>query len=201
MNEVEIPSRVQEYFDLLRPDSQYLLTFSPFFINHLSVHLMSHLVVDKKKTILYMCVGRPHMFVQKILQTKNITTKDVYFMDMVLYVCRKTETSNRTKLYLRDNGEPLDLPTVYKMYRVDQEPEDLFLDDIDVIILDNISELRTYNNDEQIKEFISILFDVSNKTNTGLLIFRLDSRPSDGLETICENIGIETLEIPNESFK
>ncbi|MEA3558079.1 MAG: hypothetical protein U9R75_02395 [Candidatus Thermoplasmatota archaeon] len=201
MEQAEIPSKLQEYFDLLRVDSQYLLTFSPFFINHLSVHLMSDLVVNRKKAILYICVGRPHMFVQKILHNRGVTTKDLHFMDMVLYVCRKTEAPNKTKISFSEKGDILDLPTIYKIYRIDQEVENLTLEKIDLIVLDNISELRTYNNDEQIRSFLSILKEVSERTKSGLLIFRFNNKQNDGLEKICEGLGVESLEIPNGSFK
>lgn len=201
MDEVEIPSKLQEYFDLLRHDSQYMLTFSPFFINHFAVNLISDFVVNRKKALLYMCVGRPHMFVQKILQNRGVTTRNLHFMDMVLYVCRQSDKPNKTKIYFNEEGEVLDLPTVYKVFKVDQEVEDLKMDDIDIIILDNISELRTYNNDDQIESFLSILKSVSDKTKNGLLLLRFNNKPNDGLEQMGENLGIESLEIPNDSFR
>ncbi len=194
-------TKIMEYIDLLNTSSEYLLTFSPFFINHVSVNLMTDVLINRKKSVLYICVGRPHIFVQKILMNRGVSTRSIHFMDMVLYVCRELNKSNPSKIMLDDDGQPIEMPTIYKLFKVDQEVEQLSLDEVDLMILDNLSELRTYNNDDQIKKFLELLDDISKKKGKGLILFHLNNRPGDGIPELVKSMGIEVLDIPNEAFR
>jgi len=194
-------SRIEEYLELLNPSSEYLLSFSPFFINHVSVELMTDMLVNRKKAVLYICVGRPHIFVQKILMNRGVSTRSIHFMDMVLYVCRDSSKPSSSKIILDENGSPLEIPTIFKLFKVDQEIDRLSLDDVDLLVLDNLSELRTYNNDDQIRRFMELLLRISREKGKGLVIFHLNNRPDNGLRNLIESMNIEVLEIPNEVFQ
>jgi hypothetical protein len=194
-------TKIMEYIDLLNSSSEYLLTFSPFFINHVSVNLMTDVLLNRKKSVLYICVGRPHIFVQKILMNRGVSTRSIHFMDMVLYVCRELNKPNPSKIMLDEDGQPIEMPTIYKLFKVDQEVERLSIDEVDLMILDNLSELRTYNNDDQIKRFLELLDDISKKKGKGLILFHLNNRPGDGIPELVKSMGIEILDIPNEAFR
>jgi hypothetical protein len=194
-------SRIMEYIDLLNPSSRYLLTFSPFFINHVSVEIMTDMLINRKKSVLYICVGRPHIFVQKILMNRGVSTRSIHFMDMVLYVCRELDRPNPSKIFLDEEGEPVEMPTIYKLFKVDQEVERLSIDDVDLMILDNLSELRTYNNDDQIRKFLELLNSISTNKGKGLLLFHLNNRPGDGIPDLVKSMNIEMLDIPNDAFR
>ena len=195
-----LSSRVPEYLDLLNTTSEHLVTFSPFFINQMSVELITSMVVLRKLRILYICVGRPHIFVQKILSNRGINIRDIHFMDMVLYVCRQGSKGKLPQLTVPYSADPLELPTVFKLYRVDQELDQLSLGDIDLIVLDNISELRTYNSDQQIRTFLGLLHEMSRRLNKGLILLHLDNRPNDGMKELAEELGMGTLTIPPQAF-
>ncbi len=194
-------SRIMEYIDLLNMSSEYLLSFSPFFINHVSVDLMTEVLLNRKRSVLYICVGRPHLFVQKILMNRGVSTRSIHFMDMVLYVCREMNRQNPSKIFLDGEGQPLEIPTIFKLFRVDQEVEQLSIDDVDLLILDNLSELRTYNNDEQIKTFLKLLHNISSSKGKGLILLHLNNRPGDGIPELVRSMGIEVLDIPNDAFR
>lgn len=194
-------SRIMEYIDLLNMSSEYLLSFSPFFINHVSVDLMTEVLLNRKRSVLYICVGRPHIFVQKILMNRGVSTRSIHFMDMVLYVCREMNRQNPSKIFLDGEGQPLEMPTIFKLFRVDQEVEQLSIDDVDLLILDNLSELRTYNNDEQIKTFLKLLHNISSSKGKGLILLHLNNRPGDGIPELVRSMGIEVLDIPNDAFR
>jgi len=194
-------TKVSEYLDLLNPSSEHMVTFSPFFTNQMSVELIRSMTVIRRARVLYICIGRPHIFVQKMLMNRGINIKDIYFMDMVLHVCREGGRSKAPVIHVPDSKEPLELPTVFKLYRVDQELSSLSLDDIELMVLDNVSELRTYNSDQQIRTFLGLLHGLSQKTGKGLILLHLDNRPNDGMRELAEGMSIHTLAIPAKAFQ
>ncbi len=194
-------TKVSEYLDLINPSLEHMVTFSPFFTNQLSVELISSMTVQRKLRTLYICIGRPHIFVQKMLMTRGINIKDIYFMDMVLHVCRDGSMAKAPVISIPGSDGPLELPTVFKLYRVDQEVGSLSIGDIDLMVLDNVSELRTYNSDQQIRTFLGLLHDLSRKTGKGLILLHLDNRPNDGMRVLAEGMSINTLTIPAKAFQ
>jgi len=190
-----------EYFEMLNPTSRYFLSFSPFFINRVSIELMSCLINERNKLALYICIGRPHIFVQKILISRGIPSRNIYFMDMVPYISSDYFKPNSSKLYLADGGEPLKLPPIFKLYRIDQEVASLALSNIDIVIVDNISELSTFNTQNQISSFLETLYNACRSLKKGLLLFHLDDKPNDGLVKMASSLGLETLALPNDAFR
>jgi hypothetical protein len=200
MNEEDIPFKLREYLDLLSTSSRYLLSFSPFFVNHLSAYLMSYLIHTKNQRVLYICVGRPHIFVQKLLKNRGIPIRNIIFMDAVLGISGRSSIQSRQSITYEDDREKLDIPIIYKLFKVDQEIDHMSLSNIDMVILDNISELRTYSNDDRVRSLLNILTDVGDRTGKGLMIYHINNRPDDGVEEIASEMGLELLRIPNEVF-
>lgn len=200
MNGNDIPQKLMEYLDLLSTNSRYLLSFSPFFVNHLSAHLMSYLVSIKKKRILYICVGRPHIFVQKLLQNRDVPIRNIHFMDIVLGVSGRGTGQNGPFIVITEDGDPIDIPMVYKLYKVDQEVDILNLEDVDIVAMDNISELRTYSNDDRVMSIIEVLNGIWKKAGKGLMVFHINNRPDDGVKELAVETGLEVVEIPNDVF-
>ncbi len=132
---------------------------------------------------------------------RGVSTRSIHFMDMVLYVCREMNRQNPSKIFLDGEGQPMEMPTIFKLFRVDQEVEKLSIDDVDLLILDNLSELRTYNNDEQIKTFLKLLHNISSSKGKGLILLHLNNRPGDGIPELVRSMGIEVLDIPNDAFR
>lgn len=200
MNNDEIPLKLVEYLDLLSTNSRYLLSFSPFFVNHFSSYLMSYLINNRKQKILYICVGRPHIFVQKLLKNRGVPIRDIHFMDMVLGISGRSMGQPQQTLTIGESGEQLEIPMIYKLFRVDQEIDHLSLDNVNMVILDNISELRTYSNDDRVRSLLDMLNNIWEKGGKGLMIYHINNRPNDGVGEIASEIGLEILEIPNEVF-
>ena len=196
-----IPPKLLQYLDLLSPGSRYVLSFSPFFVNHFSVTLVSHLVSSLRKRVLYVCVGRPHIFVQKMLQNRSVPIRNIYFMDMVLGVARRPRPEKDEGLFFADDGSSVDIPSIYKLFKVDQEVDVLTLDEVDVVILDNVSELRTYNNDDRVRSMLELLNEIWKRDARGIFLMHLNNRPNDGVKKISGELGFETLEIPNDVFQ
>ncbi|MGA1872827.1 MAG: hypothetical protein ACMUHY_04085 [Thermoplasmatota archaeon] len=196
-----IPPKLLQYLDLLSPGSRYVLSFSPFFVNHFSVTLVSHLVSTLRKRVLYVCVGRPHIFVQKMLQNRSVPIRNIYFMDMVLGVARRPRPEKDEGLFFADDGSSVDIPSIYKLFKVDQEVDVLTLDEVDVVILDNVSELRTYNNDDRVRSMLELLNEIWKRDARGIFLMHLNNRPNDGVKKISGELGFETLEIPNDVFQ
>ena len=200
MSENDIPLKLVEYMDLLSVNSRYLLSFSPFFVNHFSSYLMSYLINSRNQRVLYICVGRPHIFVQKLLKNRGIPIRNIQFMDMVLGISGRSSGQSQQSITLGDTGEKLDIPMIYKLFKVDQEINHLSLNDIDLVILDNISELRTYSNDDRVRVLLELLNRIWEKDGKGLMIFHINNRPNDGVEEIASEMGLEIIEIPNDVF-
>ncbi len=200
MNGNEIPQKLLEYLDLLSTNSRYLLSFSPFFVNHFSAHLMSYLVNVKKIRILYICVGRPHIFIQKLLQNREVPIRSIHFMDIVLGVSGRSSGKNVPEVILTNDGETLDIPMVYKLYKVDQEVDSLSLEDVDLVVLDNISELRTYSNDERVRSLLEMLNSIWENAGKGLMVLHINNRPGDGVDELSSEMGLDIVNIPNDVF-
>jgi hypothetical protein len=200
MNEYGIPNKLMEYLDLLSTNSRYVLSFSPFFINHFSAHLMSYLINIKKKSVLYICVGRPHIFIQKLLQNREVPIRSIHFMDLVLGSTIQSMNRRRPQLYLNEGGQELNIPHVFKLYKIDQEIVSLSLDEVDLVVLDNISELRTYSNDERVTHVISLLNHIYENSSKGLVVLHINNRPDDGMEELSRENDLEMVNIPNDVF-
>jgi hypothetical protein len=200
MNDDHIPFKLVEYLDLLSTNSRYLLSFSPFFVNHFSSYLMSYLIKQRKHRVLYICVGRPHIFVQKLLKNRGIPIRDVHFMDMVLGISGRPMGATAQRLTYGESNEELKIPMIYKLFKVDQEIDELTLDNIDLVILDNVTELRTYSNDDRVRSLLGILNDIWKKAGKGLMVYHINNRPQDGVTDIAAEMGLEILQIPNEAF-
>jgi hypothetical protein len=200
MNDDHIPLKLVEYLDLLSTNSRYLLSFSPFFVNHFSSYLMSYLINNRHQRVLYICVGRPHIFVQKLLKNRGIPIRNIHFMDMVLGISGRPMGQTKQTITYGGSDEQLAMPIIYKLFKVDQEIDHLTLDDIDMVILDNISELRTYSNDERVKSLLDLLNEIWEKSGKGLMIYHINNRPNDGVGEIASEMGLEILEIPNDVF-
>ena len=201
MDENTIPPKLAEYMELLSPNSRYVLSFSPFFVNHLSVSLVSHLVTNTKKRILYICIGRPHIFVQKMLQNRAVPIRSIYFMDMVLGVARRPRSPDEGGLFFPDDGSSVEFQSLYKIFKVDQEVDRLSLDEIDLVVFDNISELRTYNNDDRVRSIVELLTGIWERAGKGLFILHINNRPNDGISELSSEIGLEMVNVPNDVFK
>lgn len=201
MDDNAIPPKLMEYMELLSPNSRYVLSFSPFFVNHFSVSLVSHLVTNLKKRVLYICIGRPHIFIQKMLQNRGIPIRSIYFMDMVLGIARKSRLPGEGGLIFPDDGSSVDLPSLYKIFKVDQEVGSLSLDEIDLIVLDNVSELRTYNNDDRVRSMIELFTGIRERTGKGIFILHINNRPNDGISELSSELGLEMVNVPNDVFK
>jgi hypothetical protein len=87
------------------------------------------------------------------------------------------------------------------LFKVDQEIDNLSLENIDIIILDNITELRTYTNDERVRSILQILNRIWERSKKGLMVFHVQNQPNDGVGEIASDLGLETIQIPNEVFK
>ena len=191
----DIPLKLSEYLDLLSMESRYLLSFSPFFVNHFSAHLMSYLVNKRNQKVLYICIGRPHIFVQKLLKNRGVPIRGIHFMDMVLGISGRATGQGKQMILYGESGEEVEIPMIYKLFKVDQEIDHLSLTDVDLVILDNISELRTYSNDDRVRSLLEMLNDIWEKTGKGLMIYHINNRPNDGVGEIASEMG---LEIKNE---
>ncbi|MGA1820181.1 MAG: hypothetical protein ACMUHU_04140 [Thermoplasmatota archaeon] len=201
MDENTTPAKLSKYLELLSPGSRYVLSFSPFFVNHLSVSLVSHLVVNTRKRILYVCIGRPHIFIQKMLQNRSVPIRNIHFMDMVLGVARRPRSPEEGGLFFPDDGSNVEFQGLYKIFKVDQEVDRLSLDEIDLIVFDNISELRTYNNDDRVRSMVELLARISDRAGKGIFILHINNRPNDGISELTSEIGFETVNVPNDVFK
>ena len=89
---------------------------------------------------------------------------------------------------------------IYKLFKVDQEIDHLSMDDIDLVILDNISELRTYSNDDRVRSLLDTMNRIWESCGKGLLVYHINNRPNDGVGELVTEMGFEILEIPNDVF-
>jgi hypothetical protein len=200
MGENKIPKKLVEYLELLSSNSKYLLSFSPFFVNHFSAHLMSYMINEKKDRILYICIGRPHIFIQKLLQNRGVPIRTIHFMDMVLGISSRGSGNEAPEITSPNDDGFLEMPMHYKLFKVDQEERSLSLDDVDLVILDNITELRTYNNDDGVRSLLELLNSIWDKAGKGLMVLHINNRPDDGIDRLSKEIGLELVKIPNDVF-
>jgi len=201
MDEMDIMKRLTEYFELLNPSSSYLISFSPFFVNQASSSLMKYMVNERGKSGLYVCIGRPHIFIEKIFSSRNVDSRSITFMDMALHIGgKKDRFGNNSRIDLPEERK-MELPARFRLFRHDQELKSVSFDDIDFVCIDNLTELFVYNSREQIGEFIKSFFDITKEMNKGLFLYDLKSVNSASIMEWAEEMGIEQIEIPDSVLR
>lgn len=202
MNEEDIKAVLSEYFELLDPSSRYLISLSPYFVNHVSTSLLDHLVNSRGKSCLYICIGRPHIFIGKILSNRGIDLRKITFMDMALHIGQPANgEKDRNSIVVDNEGEGLKVPAIFKLFRFDQEIVKVDIRDFDMIVIDNLTELSMYNNREQIEDFIDLFHSAASKCGKGLFLYRVNTGREDYLVSISAEAGIEHLEIPDRVIR
>lgn len=201
MDDKEIMERLSEYFELLNPSSSYIISFSPFFVNQASSSLMKYMVDQRGKSGLYICIGRPHIFIERILSSKNVNSKNIIFMDMAMHIGKRSHGGGSNKIEISEGDGELDVPGTFKLFRYDQELKSIKFTDIDLVVLDNVTELEVYNNPDQIREFLKVFLDAANKLKKGLILYNFKTGKNNGLVQTAEDMGIDHIEIPDSVLK
>jgi hypothetical protein len=202
MSGEDITGKLSEYFDLLNPSSSYVISFSQFFANNASLAMMKYLEKIWGKNTLYVCIGRPHIFIEKILSSQGVNSRHITFMDMAMYIGRNQPgKEDSTRIVIEEGGEEFQVPAIYKLFRFDQELRSFDLGDIDLVILDNISELGVYNNPEQIRKFLEVYLDLSRNHGKGLFLYHFKGIPDGHLMDTIKDMGMEIIEIPDSVLK
>jgi len=193
-----ITEDLQDYLKLLSPRSKYVLVVPPFNVVPLSVAVARRIVVDEGRNVLYICAGRPHIFPQKLFQRWEIPLKNIYFMDTILYMKGPAPTEKLPPITA--GKKEIKLPRVYRLFRVDQEVSSLSLSDVDVIILDNITEFLHYNSLDDTLSFIDTLHKPVAEMMKGFYIIMLNTPGYQKVLRPLKESGFVEASVPPELF-
>lgn len=189
---------MKDFLNLISPSAKYVLVTNPFNVVPLSVALARKFVVDENRGLLYICSGRPHIFPQKLFQRWEVPLKRIYFMDVVLYM--KGAIRDLRNPPIRADGEALKIPRVYRLFRVDQEVEGMDLSEVDLIILDNLTEFLHFNTLVEAEQFLDSLNKPISRLKKGMIIILLKAEGYEEVTAVLKERGFVEVEVPPELF-
>lgn len=192
---------IRSHIEMLDPLKKYLINFSPFFINQIPAELLKEMVVEKRRSVLYICVGRPHVFVQKSLKNRGVSPSSIYFMDMILKEDLNNKEPGNSRFTFGASERNLDLSIKFDLFKDDREITEMDLDKIDMMIIDNLSELRTHKSIEQIESFIRVFSGIADMKKNGLFMLHLNNMPGDGIPEIADSIDAEIIDISSDASR
>lgn len=189
---------LKDFLNLISPSSKYVMVTNPFNVVPLSVALAKRFVVEENKGLLYICSGRPHIFPQKLFQKWEIPLKRIYFMDVVLYMKGSIRDSRNPPI--KTDGQSLQIPRVYRLFRVDQEAEEMNMSEVDLIIIDNLTEFLHFNTMKEAEQFVDSISEPASNLRKGMIIILLKT---EGYEEVAEALkkkGFVEVTVPPELF-
>ena len=189
---------LHDFLNLISPRSKYVMVTNPFNVVPLSVALAKRFVVEEDKGLLYICSGRPHIFPQKLFQRWDIPLKRIYFMDIVLYM--KGSIRGEGNPPVKTGKEVIKIPRVYRLFRVDQEAEGLDMSEVDLIILDNLTEFLHFNTLEEAEQFVDSVSEPASRLKKGLIVILLKNEGYREAAEVLKKKGFVEVTVPPELF-
>lgn len=196
MSAEEAPADLQSLLSGIGSSSPCVISFSPFFMNQLSTHLMEHQVDDLGMNALYICVGRPHIFIKKLLMSRGVKVRNIHFMELTLSTGIRTGSQCR----IMDDTGPIEVPATFNLFRSDVEIQELNLSDVNVIVLDNLYEICIFNSDEKVENFVCFLKGISERNGIvlELLQLRQPGAAKGGMDL--PGMGFKMVDVPDPLF-
>ncbi|MCD6111418.1 MAG: hypothetical protein J7K08_07080 [Thermoplasmata archaeon] len=189
---------LQDFLNLISPRSKYVMVTNPFNVVPLSVALAKRFVVEENKGLLYICSGRPHIFPQKLFQRWEIPLKKIYFMDIVLYM--KGSTRGEKNPPIKTDKGIIQIPRVYRLFRVDQEADGLNMSEVDLIIIDNLTEFLHFNTLEEAERFVDSISEPASDLMKGLIVILFKTEGHRQAAEALKKKGFVEVTVPPELF-
>jgi tetratricopeptide (TPR) repeat protein len=163
-----------------------LLTVQPQFIIRANITLIKILLKEELKG-LYLCINHPSQLIDKVLKTHHIPTKNIIYLDFFTSLTGINSNSN-DNVHLIDNAFSLDaILNAMQLNKKDTSNKlNLNLDNIDFILVDNISSLITYNTQERIQQFINDLINNIRKLTAVYGIVIIDNKTNPKIQKLIE---------------
>ncbi len=164
-----------------------LLTVQPQFIIRANITLIKILLKEELKG-LYICINHPSKLIDKVLKTHQIPTKDLIYLDFFTSLTGVYSNMN-DNIYFIDNAFSLDaiLNAMQVGPKGSSNKFNFDLENIDFILVDNISSLITYTTQEKIQQFIEDLIKNIRKLTAVYGIVIVDNKTSPKIQKLIEH--------------
>ena len=181
--------KIQEALDLKLDEKQtniFLLTINPKYVIRANISLIEILLKENLKGI-YICINHPSYLLDKLLHTHQIPTQNVSYLDFITPIAGIIPEPGANVLAIEKAfslGSLLDAMNI--------ETEEFFKQttfdpqNIDFIMVDNISNLITFASQNKLKLFIENLTQIIKKLTLAYGIVIMDDKTDPEIKQIIE---------------
>ncbi len=175
-----------------------LVTIAPKYIMRANMSLIEILLKEDLKGI-YICINHPSNMMDKLLKTHKIPTQNIMYLDFITPMTGVLQ-EQLENAYIIDNAFSLDKLAnfITKDQRNDEKFPSFNINNIDFIMVDNISNLVTYTTQEKIEGFIKELISIIKKLTILYGIVLIDNQTSSETKRIIEHYFDNTVTIKEE---
>ena len=181
--------KLQEVLGLKLDDKEtniLLVTINPKYVIRANISLIQILLKENLKGI-YVCINHPSYLVDKLLHTHHIPTQNLLYLDFIAPITNINQQASEN-VYGLDKA--FSMGTLVDA--VSMETEEFFkqinfnLEDIDFLIVDNISNLITFATPEKIQQFVENLNQTIKKSTLAYGIVIMDDKTDSEIKAAIE---------------
>ena len=175
-----------------------LVAIKPKYIMRANISMIEILLKENLKGI-YICINHPSHMIDRLLRTHKIPTQNIMYLDFITPMTGRL-FDKAENAYIMDKEFSLDR-LLYLMDENQQSNEefiDLKLNNIDFIMVDNISNLITYTNQKKLEGFIVDLIDIIKKLTIVYGIVLIDNQTDPLIQDAIEKYFDNTITIKEE---
>jgi predicted ATPase len=155
-----------------------LVTIKPKYIMRANITLIDILLKEELKGV-YICINHPSHMIDKLLKTHKIPTEKLIYLDFITSITGSIP-GLIDNAYVMEKAFSLEkLVDIFNINPMENSQlKNLDFQNIDFIMVDNVSNLISYTTNEKIEEFIKNLIDIIKKTTIAHGIVFIDSETS-----------------------
>jgi tetratricopeptide (TPR) repeat protein len=193
--------KMEEVLDLKLDEKKtnvLLVTINPKYVIRANISLINILLKENLKGI-YICINHPSYLVDKLLRTHQIPTQNLSYLDFITPISGILQDAGEN-VHGIDNAFSLDSLLDAMNIESEQffEQSDFDLNNIDFIMVDNISNLITFATQEKIKQFTENLINIIRKTTLVYGIIFLESKSEPEVQKSIESYFDKVVTIKEE---
>ncbi len=175
-----------------------LVKINPKYVIRANISLIKILSKENFKGI-YICINHPSTLIDKLLRSHNIPTKNLLFLDFITSIAG-VEHEVGDNVCVIDKAFSLDrMLDAFNKKKNDQDNLYNFdFDNIDFVLVDNITNLSTYITEEKIRQFTQDLIQSIKKITRACGIIIMDDKSNPNVQKVIEQYFDKSVTIEEE---
>ncbi len=181
---VDIKKTIQNEFEDL-PEDFIVTVLSPTKqYSTLNIEILDYLINDRKMNGIYFTVNKPYEILATILKKNDIDIKKLYFIDAISGVIGKIKSDAENCIIVQNPSALTDLSICITEACTSKNPG--------FLILDSVSTMLVYNNENATVRFIHYLITELRKCKVSGIILSLEKdmekKIIDNIVTFCDKV-------------